>query len=126
MATKPKNTSTSINANNKAYERIFNTIDKIPKGKVASYGQIADLAGLPGRARLVGKSLGYVPKERKVNWHRVLRSNGKFAFPLGSPQALLQKDLLQEEEVVVINNGVKMNLFKWQPDLYSLMHELKY
>ena len=43
------------------YQRIWQTVLQIPAGKVASYGQIADLAGLPGRARLVGKALGKAP-----------------------------------------------------------------
>jgi len=50
------------------YARIWRTVQLIPLGKVASYGQIADLAGLPGRARLVGKSLGFVPKNMDVPW----------------------------------------------------------
>jgi methylated-DNA-protein-cysteine methyltransferase-like protein len=109
-----------------AYEKIWATIDLIPKGKVASYGQIADLAGLPGRARLVGKSLGHVPKGRKVNWFKVLRSNGQLAFPMGSEQALLQTGLLQEDDVVVLNNRVKTAEFQWQPDLAELLFGLKY
>lgn len=111
---------------NTAYERIWSTIDLIPQGKVASYGQIADLAGLPGRARLVGKSLGQVPKERKVAWYKVLRSNGQLAFSKGSEQALLQTGLLQEDNVVVLNNRVKLNEFQWQPDLAELLFGLKY
>lgn len=98
----------------------------IPKGKVASYGQIADLAGLPGRARLVGKSLGYVPKYIQINWYRVLRSNGQIAFPAGSEQAGIQKGLLQEENVVVNNNRVKMKNYQWQPDLSEMLWDLKF
>ena len=48
---------------NPHYQQIWQTVQLIPRGKVACYGQIADLAGLPGRARLVGKALGKVPKE---------------------------------------------------------------
>lgn len=111
---------------NVAYEKIWATIDLIPAGKVASYGQIADLAGLPGRARLVGKSLGLVPNNRKVAWFKVLRSNGHLAFEKGSKQALLQTGLLQEEGVVVLNNRVKLAEFQWQPDLGELLFGLKY
>ena len=101
-----------------AYKKIWATVDLIPKGKVASYGQIADLAGLPGRARLVGKSLGHVPKGRKVAWHKVLRSSGQLA--------LLQTGLLQEDDVVVLNNRVKLSEFQWHPDLGELLFGLKY
>ncbi len=110
----------------KSYEKIWATIDHIPNGKVASYGQIADLAGLPGRARLVGKSLGFVPQNRTVAWYKVLRSNGQIAFPKGSEQALLQTGLLQEDGVMVLNNRVKLADFQWQPDLGELLFGLQY
>ena len=61
---------------NPHYHQIWQTVQLIPQGKVACYGQIADLAGLPGRARLVGKALGKVPKggwrEQAVPWFRVI------------------------------------------------------
>ncbi|MCJ8267787.1 MAG: methylated-DNA--[protein]-cysteine S-methyltransferase [Psychrosphaera sp.] len=112
--------------NDQKYQRIWQTVQKIPVGKVASYGQIADLAGLPGRARLVGKSLGYVPKELSVPWYRVLRSNGQLAFPKGSEQSQLQTGLLQQEDVVVLNNRVKLREFLWQPDLAELLFSLEF
>ncbi len=102
-------------------QQIWQTVYQIPKGKVASYGQIADLAGLPGRARLVGKALGYAPKELNIPWYRVLRSSGQLAFSAGSHQAEKQKGLLQEEGVVVLNNRVKLENFSWQPDLGELL-----
>jgi methylated-DNA-protein-cysteine methyltransferase-like protein len=111
---------------NPSYPRIWKTVNAIPKGKVSTYGQIADFAGLPGRARLVGKSLGQVPNNMQVNWHRVLRSGGQIAFAKGSEQALKQTGLLQEEGVVVLNNRVKMPIFEWKPDLFALLHELEF
>lgn len=111
---------------NPAYIRIWKTTQQIPAGHVASYGQIADLSGLPGRARLVGKALGYAPKEMQVPWFRVLRSDGKIAFPAGSEVAEKQTGLLQEEGVVVLNNRVKLKAFGWQPDLAELLFKLDY
>ena len=108
------------------YQQIWKTAQLIPKGKVAGYGQIADLAGLPGRARMVGKALGGSPDNEDVPWHRVLRSNGQIAFPAGSEQAELQKGLLQEEGVVVLNNRVSMKQWQWQPDLSELLFKLSY
>jgi len=107
-------------------KRIWKTVQVIPKGKVASYGQVADLAGLPGRARLVGKSLGLAPKEMKLPWYRVLRSSGQLAFERGSPDAQRQKGLLQEENVVVLNNRVKLKQFGWQPDLADMLFKLEF
>ncbi|MFT6733503.1 MAG: methylated-DNA-protein-cysteine methyltransferase-like protein [Polaribacter sp.] len=107
-------------------KRIWKSVVAVPKGKVASYGQIADLAGLPGRARLVGKALGLAAKDQQLPWYRILRSNGQLAFEKGSKNALRQKSLLQEEEVVVLNNRVKLGQFGWQPDLAEILMKLEY
>jgi methylated-DNA-protein-cysteine methyltransferase-like protein len=108
------------------YQKIWHTVQLIPAGKVSSYGQIADLAGLPGRARLVGRALGFIPKDINVPWHRVLRSNGQIAFPAGSEQALKQTGLLQQENIVVMNKRVKLADFQWQPDLAEMLWKLTY
>ena len=110
--------------------RIWHTVQLIPKGMVATYGQIADLAGLPGRARLVGKALGNVPKsgwdKKTVPWFRVINSQGKISFPLASEYFLKQKGLLQEEQVVVNGAKIKLSEFQWQPDLSELLFKLSY
>jgi methylated-DNA-protein-cysteine methyltransferase related protein len=107
-------------------KQIWKTVQAVPFGKVASYGQIADLAGLPGRARLVGKSLGLAPHSMQLPWYRILRSSGQLAFEKGSAQAEKQKGLLQQEEVVVFNNRVKLKDFGWQPDLAEMLMKLEY
>ena len=66
-----------------AAQRILAAIRAIPKGEVAGYGEIARRAGLPGRARLVARLLSQ-NEDRKLPWHRVLRSDGRIAFPQGS------------------------------------------
>ena len=112
------------------YAQIWQTVQLIPKGKVACYGQIADLAGLPGRARLVGKALGKVPEcgwqEKSVPWYRVINSQGKISFPVGSDYFEKQKQLLQDEQVVVNGVRVKLNDFQWQPDLVELLFSLEF
>ncbi|WJG09416.1 MGMT family protein [Aliiglaciecola sp. LCG003] len=108
------------------YQKIWHTVQAIPAGKVASYGQVADLAGLPGRARLVGKALGYAPDDMQVPWYRVLRSTGQIAFPVGSEIGEQQKALLQQEEVAVLNHRVKLAIFQWRPELGDLLIKLKY
>ena len=107
------------------YQRIWQTVKQIPAGKVASYGQIADLAGLPGRARLVGKALGYAPTELAVPWYRVLRSDRSLAFAAGSEQALTQRQLLLAEGVVFQGSKVSVNDC-WQPDLATVLFQLQY
>lgn len=108
------------------YQKIWNTIQLIPEGKVASYGQIADLAGLPRQARLVGRSLGFVPNSLNVPWHRVLRSNGQIAFPIGSEQSQKQTGLLQQEGIAVFNHRVKLAEYQWQPNLAEMLWKLAY
>ena len=112
------------------YIQIWKTVQLIPQGKVACYGQIADLAGLPGRARLVGKALGKVPdsgwQNKSVPWYRVINSQGKISFPAGSIFFEKQKNLLQEEQIVVIGAKVKLRDFQWQPDLTELLFALEF
>ena len=59
-------------------------------------------------------------------WYRVLRSSGQLAFPKGSEQSQLQTGLLQQEDVVVLNNRVKLREFLWQPDLAELLFSLEF
>lgn len=111
-------------------KRIWSVVQLIPEGKVATYGQVADLAGLPGRARLVGKSLQQVPENgfdgQPVPWHRVINSQGKISLPVGSDCAKKQSDLLLEEQVAVLGYKVRLRDFQWQPDLTEMMFKLSY
>lgn len=119
------NATKLFNAN---HIKIWQTVQAIPLGKVASYGQIADLAGLPGRARLVGKALGAVPKSgwrgREVPWYRVINSQGKISFAPGSDHFDRQRNLLQDEQVVVLGARVHLKTFQWVPDLAELLFTL--
>jgi len=98
------------------YEVIKRTIASIPRGRVSSYGEIAQRAGLPGRARLVGKVLGDAGVEG-LPWHRVLRSSGQSAFPRGSRGFREQSQRLRTEGVVVVNGRVNLQRYGWQRDL---------
>ena len=115
--------------NNPHYEKIWKVIQLIPEGKVASYGQVADLAGLPGRARLAGKCLSYVPKEgfngKSVPWFRVLRSSGQIAFELGSSSFEEQRALLMDEGVMVKGRRISIKQYGWKPDLGEILFLLE-
>ena len=65
-------------------QRIYETICDVPKGAVASYGQIAELAGIPRGARQVGRALRELPKGSAVPWYRILTASGKLAFDVDS------------------------------------------
>ena len=109
------------------YMKVFEAIAAIPPGRVASYGAIAARAGLPGRARLVGRLLGEVPDGMKLPWFRVLRSSGRIAMPPGSRGFREQSRLLRAEGVEVKNGRVPLarfgldadadrELWGWQPE----------
>ena len=96
-------------------QKIWQVVVAIPAGSVASYGQVADMAGLGQQARFVGRALGWLPEGHSVPWHRVLRSNGQIAFPLGSEKFEEQRQRLTEEGVVVRDGRVHMKTFQWNP-----------
>jgi methylated-DNA-protein-cysteine methyltransferase related protein len=85
---------------------ILDAIRAIPKGQVAGYGEVARRAGLPGRARLVARLLSQ-NEDRKLPWHRVLRSDGRIAFPEGSESWREQSARLRGEGVIVENGRVR-------------------
>jgi methylated-DNA-protein-cysteine methyltransferase related protein len=89
-----------------ATKRILAAIRAIPKGQVAGYGEVARRAGLPGRARLVAKLLSG-NEDRKLPWHRVLRADGRIAFPEGSEGWREQSARLRAEGVTVENGRVR-------------------
>ena len=94
-------------------EKIWLVVNQIPKGKVASYGQVAKLAQLPGYARFVGTTMKNLPKDSKLPWHRVANSAGKLSFPLDSAEYLKQKTLLEAEGVVFVNGRFSRSKFGW-------------
>jgi methylated-DNA-protein-cysteine methyltransferase-like protein len=72
------------------------------------------MAGLPNQARAVGRYLSELPEGSKIPWHRVLNSQGKLSFEVGSERFLTQKLKLQTEEVDFTNNKVNLTHFLWQ------------
>lgn len=96
-------------------QKIWQVVAAIPAGKVASYGQVAAMAGLGRQARFVGRALGQLPTGHSIPWHRVIRSNGQIAFPEGTDTCQLQTEKLRLEGVEVYKGRVKMKDFQWQP-----------
>ncbi len=102
-------------------ERIYETIRGIPRGSVASYGQVADVAGIPRGARQVGWALRQLPSGHDVPWHRVITASGHIAFPQGTAAFRRQRELLMAEDIGVVNGRVDMRKYRWQPDLDELL-----
>ncbi len=89
----------SVNETERCRSAILAVVRAIPPGAVASYGWVAAQAGLPGRARLVGRVLGGLPADSGVPWHRVMRAGGRLAFPADSADAARQRRALEAEGV---------------------------
>ena len=86
-------------------ERILAAVRAIPRGRVAGYGEVAALAGLPGRSRLAARVLS-ANEDPRLPWHRVLRADGRIAFPRDSPQWHEQVQRLRAEGVEVRDGRV--------------------
>ena len=86
----------------KRMQRIRETIREIPHGSVASYGQIAEIAGIPRGARQVGYALRHLPNGHDVPWYRVVQATGRIAFDKGTPQF---DDSKRESEAGGTRNG---------------------
>ena len=90
--------------------RIRETIQDIPPGRVASYGQIAEIAGIPRGARQVGYALRHTPEGLELPWHRVVQSSGKSAFDPNSRVFGTQRDRLADEGVVLLKGAGQHSL----------------
>ncbi len=96
-------------------ERIWQVVAAIPKGRVATYGQVADLAGLPRAARLVGRTMSNLPKGSKLPWFRVLNSRGELSFARDTASWRRQRDKLAAEGVTLIKGRLSLKVYRWQP-----------
>lgn len=83
----------------------------VPTGQVATFGQIAALAGMPTHARLVGRVLSQLPAGSRIPWHRILNAQGR----ISCPNADEQRRRLEDEGVVFVNGRVRLKDYQWHP-----------
>lgn len=106
---------------------IYRVVAAIPEGKVATYGQVALLAGLPRRARLVGRALKTMPSEDEVAsedawiadipWHRVINAQGRVSPRDAEPYEQFQRQMLEDEGVGFTAGGrVDLKRYRWDPE----------
>jgi methylated-DNA-protein-cysteine methyltransferase-like protein len=93
----------------KAKHQVWQIVNAIPKGKVATYGQIARLAGMPQQSRLVGRILSKLPASTSLPWHRVVNSQGKISNP--NPERQLAK--LHQDGVTPLNGRIQLKIYQW-------------
>lgn len=97
------------------YDDIYRIVRQIPEGQVATYGQVAELAGLYGKPRLVGYALYRVDMRLSdIPWHRVINAKGEISHsPLRHGTDSLQRSLLEQEGIQFSPEG-KINLREYQ------------
>ena len=99
----------------KRYELIWRVVRKIPHGRVATYGQVAELAGLEGHARQVGYALHHLPARNDVPWHRVINAKGEISPRSAGDSHELQRMLLEAEGVKIDLRGrIELKVFRWK------------
>ncbi|HZP13289.1 MAG TPA: MGMT family protein [Nevskiaceae bacterium] len=96
------------------YERIWAVVRRIPKGRVATYGQIATMAGFAKQPRLAGYAMHNIPDGEALAWHRVINAQGRISFPKGGAKYREQKRRLEAEGVVFLKGRVDLARWRWQ------------
>lgn len=97
------------------WKRVYEVVRSIPRGRVATYGQVARLAGLAGHARQVGYALHALPELSSVPWHRVVNARGEISLPRASGADVTQRLRLEREGVRFDGKGrIDLKAFGWE------------
>lgn len=98
-----------------SWARIYAVVRRIPRGRVATYGQVAEVAGLPGQARLVGYALAGLADHGRVPWHRVINAQGRVSARGSGPGGTVLQRVMLEAEGVVFGAGgrVALERYRW-------------
>ena len=95
------------------YKTIWEVVHEIPKGHVATYGEIARVSGLMNKARLVGYALHNLHQRSKIPWHRVINSKGEISFPKNTSAHRRQRKLLEAEGIIFSKNKIDLGKYGW-------------
>ena len=99
-----------------AYRRIYEIVRRIPRGRVATYGQVATLAGIPGHARQVGYALNALPHGSRVPWHRVVNARGRISHRADPAYTRMQQAMLEAEGLQFTSSGsLRLDRYQWRP-----------
>lgn len=91
---------------------VYRFVQRIPRGRVLTYGALARVLRLPGGARTAGRAMAACPSGKGIPWHRVVGAGGKLL--IREPYASLQRKLLESEGVEMTERKVRMKLHQWQ------------
>ncbi|HEX9829696.1 MAG TPA: methylated-DNA--[protein]-cysteine S-methyltransferase [Bacteroidota bacterium] len=95
------------------YQIIWETVRHIPKGNVATYGEVAEQSGFPHHARLVGYALHNLPSKSTIPWHRVINARGEISLRTTGENHSKQRRLLEKEGVQFRGNKVDLKRYGW-------------
>ena len=105
-----------VTLRDRAYARIYAVVRQIPQGCVATYGQVAALAGMPGQARQVGYALHALPDDEAVPWHRVINAQGQVSARAEPFEESIQRQLLEREGLRFDASGrTDLERYRWKP-----------
>lgn len=96
-------------------QRVWQVVALIPAGRISTYGEIAEMAGLGRGARLVGRVMSRLPQGTTLPWHRVINASGRISLPAGSPGYAEQRRRLEDEGVVFIKGRASLRQYRWRP-----------
>lgn len=98
------------------WTRIYAVVRRVPRGRVATYGQIAIIAGLRGHARQVGYALSALPPGSSVPWHRVINAQGRVSGRADPAYVTLQEKLLENEGIEIgAGDRISLQRYGWKP-----------
>jgi methylated-DNA-protein-cysteine methyltransferase-like protein len=100
-------------------EALYIALAQVPVGKVVSYGQLAELAGLGRAARWVGRTLSQLPQDTTLPWHRVIAASGHLSLPAGSVAGAEQRARLRAEGLLIDKERVDIRRHGWRPMEHS-------
>jgi methylated-DNA-protein-cysteine methyltransferase related protein len=96
-----------------SWDPVYRLVQRIPRGRVLTYGELAKALRLPGGARSAGRAMTATPSGKGIPWHRVLGERGKIL--IREPYASLQRKLLESEGVTVVESRVDLKRHLWKP-----------
>ena len=96
-----------------SWDPVFRFVQRIPRGRVLTYGDLAKALRLPGGARTAGRAMAGTPSGRGIPWHRVVGERGKIL--IREPYASLQRKLLESEGITILESRVDLKRHLWKP-----------
>ncbi len=102
-----------------SWNPVFRFVQRIPRGRVLTYGALAKALRLPGGARSAGRAMAATPSGKGIPWHRVIGERGKIL--IREPYASLQRKLLESEGVAIIESRVDLKRHLWKPPKKSTL-----